>query len=450
VIFSLVACSGNESTTIEGNTTSTGAKNEETINEDKPALPEDLADLYGGIWRSLLVKAKSSDDNEYGQLIFTEDGTVQYAYLWNKEEMETYEGTYTVIAANDEKPIKITLDLALGWYIYESSDPEVDAGEDVRDNFQGTYSVTREADGALQFTLIDGQALHINEKTKEQTNEYNFEPQFKTVRVDNINDFVDAIGSNTTILLAPGEYLIPKAWDLAPPPGAPYNWTEVFDGMALQISGVENLTIIGEGSEQVKFITDVHYADVLTFKNCSMITIENLSIGHTPLEEFECPGDVLVFLESQNISIKKTGMFGSGRIGLWIEKSSFVTVTDSSIYDCSLRLSTIRESAQVLFERCVLRDSADGFVILNTDVFVMDNCEVKNNGAELDKPEENGIFFVDFDDDYEGSTYEGGVIRNTRFTDNNMGRLTVAYDVIEENNTYKGNGFEDGEYYYAD
>jgi hypothetical protein len=292
--------------------------------------------------------------------------------------------------------------------------------------------------------LVSGDSLYINEKTKTGAKTYFFKSPI--VKVNTVAGFLAAIGSNKVIILAPGKYVLPKDNRQTENAVQGVLWEERFDGQALTIQYVENLRIICEGEKPAEIIADSLYADVLTFSYCDNITVENVLMGHKPYGAEECTGDVLVLVNSNWIELKKVGLYGCGQTGLWVEDSSNITVTDSSIYDCSLMLGRFLNSKNLNFDRCVFRDSADGFVLLNVDGFVMDHSEVKNNGEDLE-PMGNAVFAIGFDAEYKGSEKKGGIVRNTKFTNNNMGFLTFGSDLQEEGNTYDGNYFTDKDKY---
>ncbi len=58
------------------------------------------------------------------------------------------------------------------------------------------------------------------------------------------------------------------------------HFEEVFDGVQLVISEVENLSIIGREDFHSLFLSPYRYANVLTFVDCQDITLQWLNCGH--------------------------------------------------------------------------------------------------------------------------------------------------------------------------
>jgi len=60
------------------------------------------------------------------------------------------------------------------------------------------------------------------------------------------------------------------------------------------VSDVKNLTITSEGPEMPEILAAPRYANVISFRNCSGIRIENARFGHSPNTGY-CEGGVLQF-----------------------------------------------------------------------------------------------------------------------------------------------------------
>ena len=98
------------------------------------------------------------------------------------------------------------------------------------------------------------------------------------VTVSTVEELIAAIAPDTEIILKDGTYDLSTAKDYGTGWSEYYYWAEEFDGPELVISGVNNLVIRSEsGDVKTCTVTAVpRYADVLTFKDCSQVTVSGL------------------------------------------------------------------------------------------------------------------------------------------------------------------------------
>ena len=136
------------------------------------------------------------------------------------------------------------------------------------------------------------QDLYANDLTEEdlETMEYRTEiqvieekPSIGTVTsftVHNIDEFLNALGSDREIILASGDYDLSKASTYGQKLSACYDWLEVYGGYELQISGMENLTILGDisGPSRAEFRTENNSCAVLRFLNCQNLSVCGLDL----------------------------------------------------------------------------------------------------------------------------------------------------------------------------
>ena len=75
------------------------------------------------------------------------------------------------------------------------------------------------------------------------------------VTVNNVDDFLDAIGHYTEITLEAGVYDLSTASDYGTETDNPYyEWLDIGDGYELTIKDVDMLTIRGSGSENTELV----------------------------------------------------------------------------------------------------------------------------------------------------------------------------------------------------
>ena len=170
--------------------------------------------------------------------------------------------------------------------------------------------------------------------------------------VETVDELLNAIGSHRTIYLKSELYRLSDASDYGAYRSGPCSWVDAFDGPGLCISGVEDLTIIGQMAE---IQADPRYANVLSFENCSGITICDLTAGHST-EPGYCAGGVLWFSECSDITVSDCGLYGCGILGLQAQDCSGLQVDACYIYDCSEGAVNLAGCADVSFRNCKVSD----------------------------------------------------------------------------------------------
>lgn len=118
-----------------------------------------------------------------------------------------------------------------------------------------------------------------------------------------------------------------------------------------RISGVSNLIIEGDLDEPIKFYTS-ETKTALTFEGCSNISIRGLNIGH---DSGPCEGDVIRAVDTKDISIESSILFGCGFTGI-SSSNSDVTVLNSKIWDCSDSAFNVDESSTLLVDNCIIEE----------------------------------------------------------------------------------------------
>jgi len=158
-----------------------------------------------------------------------------------------------------------------------------------------------------------------------------------SVTVTTADEFLDAIAPNTEIIVDAELIDLSMAAGYGETDGEYYSWSQAYDGPELYISEVSNLVIRGIGEDRTaNVISSVpRYSNVLNFLNCSKITVEGLTVGHTE-EEGYCTGGVLRFMNCEEILVQNCGLFGCGTVGVRGESSRDIQIINNDIYDCSV------------------------------------------------------------------------------------------------------------------
>ena len=198
-----------------------------------------------------------------------------------------------------------------------------------------------------------------------------------TYHVDNVDDFLAAIGSNTTIYVDAELIDFSTASNYGGYGGTSYCWRDNYDGPALVITGVQNLHIIGQGRDKTTLQAVPRYADVLYFEDCSNISVEDLTAGHLKEAPGSCAGDVLEFYRCGEILVRGCGLFGCGVNAVYATDCQGLTVEDTEMYECSGDGAIIYNCYGVNFENCSIRDCG------SNSVNVYESQNVTWNGQQL-------------------------------------------------------------------
>ena len=198
------------------------------------------------------------------------------------------------------------------------------------------------------------------------------------IHVSTVDELIAAIGPNVNIVLDAELYDLSTATGYGTSKGDYYYWLEEFDGPQLVIEGVDNLTIrSNDGNVTGHTIAAIpRYADVLTFRACSNITLSGFTAGHTK-EPGSCSGGVLQFQDSDHVTVDNCGLFGCGILGVDAEYCSDVRVANCDIYECSQGGVRFWSTKGIVMENNTLRDLG------GSDMDFSDCEDVTVNGETL-------------------------------------------------------------------
>ena len=187
---------------------------------------------------------------------------------------------------------------------------------------------------------VDASGGVVTEEALEQQNvmdEISAElPEQKVVLVNTVDELLNAIASNTMIVLNGERYDLSEATGYGVTSTDFYHWQENHDGPGLVITGVDNLTLCSTDANVEAHVisADPRYAHVLTFSQCSNITVQGFTAGHTK-EPGYCLGGVLCFRDCDAVTVDNCSLYGCGTLGVEADYSGNITVTNCEIYECS-------------------------------------------------------------------------------------------------------------------
>ena len=177
------------------------------------------------------------------------------------------------------------------------------------------------------------------------------------VIVKTVDEFLEAIGPDRTIVLDGTNFDLSKAKNYGGAGTAFYIWEEVPDGYELIIKDVTNLTIKAKNSDPAATTLEAlpRYADVLTFNNCYKVTVTGFTAGHTK-EKGICSGGVLYFDNSEEIKVEKMRLYGCGDMGIDTFMCSDINIINTEIYECTSGAVDCLASEGINFKDCNIHD----------------------------------------------------------------------------------------------
>lgn len=265
----------------------------------------------------------------------------------------------------------------------------------------------------------------ISTKLKRMTKE--------NIEVENIIEFIKAIGSNRKIILKSGKYELSNLEDLR---RKPVYHERVFDGQEIIIQGVENLTIESQGHKSELLIAP-SYANVINFRDCSNITLSNLIFGHYP-KKGSCEGGVISIKNCNNININDSILFGSGTLGLILSNVNTLIFESSIIKECTYGIMEISDSKNIYFRRSVFTNNQIifyGIVVSDFSMVEFNECHfIENFSMESNMKDMDQLFVTSINSDI--------VVKRSIIKNNSLGNLIrnkqyISFeDTIIENNKF--------------
>ncbi len=160
----------------------------------------------------------------------------------------------------------------------------------------------------------------------------------KKVGVSNEIELLSAINSDMHIILTSSYYNLTNCGGFANEKiDSQVGWSfsengEIHPAESYIINNVNNLTIEGDA----KIATENLMSAALTFKQCSNIKIDGLTIGHlNQYKEYQCEGPVIAAYNSSELTINGCNLFGCGAEGLYADDVKDIEINNSRIYECT-------------------------------------------------------------------------------------------------------------------
>jgi len=200
-----------------------------------------------------------------------------------------------------------------------------------------------------------------------------------TYEVSTAQQFVEALGSDRTIVIATNRLVLSEA---EPKPAKQVRWSQAKDGHGLTISGVKNLRILGPEKAKAEIVTRAD-TFVLAFEKCFNVDLRRLTIRHDR-RSGQCTSAILGFVSSTNILLRSSELSGCGTEGMTLSRVAKLEVRDTVVRDCSIGIMSVQHSLNVLFKRCQFLKNGRlyGIDFRNTYDAQFEECEFTGNRSD--------------------------------------------------------------------
>ncbi len=239
--------------------------------------------------------------------------------------------------------------------------------------------------------------------------------RLQVVTVENVEQFLAAIGPNREIRLRRGTYDLLRALDYGGETESQfYSWEPVFDGYQLVIQNVQNLSIRGQDGEETFLLAAPRYADVLHFRNSYNLWLQDLTVGHSP-QQGTCTGGVLYFENCRQVDGTGLKLFGCGTIAVATRDVQDIAIRDSDLYDCSYGAVYLTDTQNMQLENSHIYDidCVDSLLIAqNSSDVQITGCHIENCKAPTLLYTEGGVTFSG--NVVENCTFEVAVMQNQK------------------------------------
>ncbi len=205
--------------------------------------------------------------------------------------------------------------------------------------------------------------------------------------VSDVNGFVAAIGNNRDIYLDPGVYNLTN-WIKNIMQEDPWKTgndlvdvENTYDGWEVQILNVKNLGIHAAdiSGDKVEIVVEPRYSNVLSFLGCEGLTIDGLTLGHTPDKGY-CQGAVLYFDNCGDLELKNLDLYDCGTYGISVRNTYGIEMSDSVIRDCSYGAVELMWT-EATFKNVTFKDNEVVLSLIDAagSRITFDGCTFKNN-----------------------------------------------------------------------
>ena len=333
-------------------------------NDAAPVGTELTTDKLMGSWIAdrITIEGYESDPREEHLLIYLVCGEDGASVYWNEQDgMASFYDEYMDIYYN-WTPLYYDHEANSVWcadlYPYYNGHRE----------FSVTVTGEKEAEMLIYFysgveeypTVVSCHLIPASPKSVVK-------PEPEPVTVDSVAGLIMNLREGATILLEPGTYNVTEY--LRDHPDEVGSWSRItneyyaygvfnlgYDEPELMIAGMKDLTIMAaRPGEKTEIVCEPRQANVLTFKNCTNVTLDGITMGHTP-EKGTCAGSVLSLDACGGVFLSNMDLYGCGAYGITAYGSYYVVLENSVIRECTYGCVAVYDAYYVFFQGDEFRD----------------------------------------------------------------------------------------------
>jgi hypothetical protein len=255
--------------------------------------------------------------------------------------------------------------------------------------------IATDANGRMNFVGPNGMIYAKDAPVKKKT-------------VSTAQELFDAIGDDSEITLADGQY------DLGKVNGGSAHaqiFDFGFDDRTVVIRNAKNLHIKAQNPGKAEIVTAYAYVPVLRLEDCSNITLAGLKMGHN-VEPGHCDGAVIAAEIVSYLQIENCDLYGSGTVGLEAVNSSNIVMRNTTVRECTAGILSLQGCYSSAFYNCEFtgNNGYAGMVITqySHDVLFRD-CRFRDNHASKDF---SPTWFFQTEENYPSITLENCSFEN--------------------------------------
>ncbi|MFO1031332.1 MAG: hypothetical protein U1F60_09645 [Planctomycetota bacterium] len=254
----------------------------------------------------------------------------------------------------------------------------------------------------------------------------------RRLQVHTTRELIAAIGSDRTIELVGGPFVLDPEDEAGPFPDNPaVEFAERDPVPYLVVKGVRGLHLRAVGGP-VRVLSRSP-AEVVQFAGCRDVFLDGLVLGHSEEVAFHCVAPVLSLQQCTNVLVRDCELFGCGTEGIVAAEVDGLRMERGEIHTCRHGICILERCRGVEFRGAVFRDTEVAMA-----AFVFDACErvhfadcvVRNLDGGMGGPaQDQGLFAVTMD---EAVTFVRGQIRGNRTRRVVNSKLLLVRDGTDE------------------
>jgi hypothetical protein len=253
------------------------------------------------------------------------------------------------------------------------------------------------------------------------------------LQASNLREFVAAIGSDRTIELSGGPFVLDASderGELSANPAVRWLAEGILGGnVAAQIHGVHNLHVRALGDRVA--VLGKTPAEVLGLSACDDVCFEGLILGHVEGLEYGCVAPVLTLDHCRGVRLVDCELFGCGTEGVVATATQRVAMERCEVHTCRCGVAQFRscedlQFAASRFRDCTIAWQEGGFVFDDCKRVAFTDCTV--TGMNCGAPD-GQLFGIRMD---EAVSFTGGVIAGNRCGRVATSKLLLVRDGTDE------------------